>query len=287
MMNRRHLCQSSKAFTLIELLVVVAIIAVLMAILLPSMNLARDAARRAACLSNLRQAGIAARMYAQENNEVQASWGSGDINDSPAATFTMAREFWPVTLAPYFGVTNYAYGATNYPKNVIKSLVCPAAPVIDGTTSSVNMKTYPYTYSITSFTSAPPYGGGSAASPRNYIYLKTGMVPNASTFVMFGESMVFKGSAEQNSTGYPWSIPGMYPSAAGTKTVAFRHGKGGSEYRYILSNVYPEGVSNVVLFDGHAETWSYKTYFYNHLGADNYTGLNLGAYTMQAVPKLP
>lgn len=55
------------AFTLIELLVVVAIIAVLVAILLPALGEARNQARAAVCLSNLRQMSTAFRFYTQEN----------------------------------------------------------------------------------------------------------------------------------------------------------------------------------------------------------------------------
>ena len=53
-----------KAFTLVELLVVVSIIALLVAILLPSLRAARESARRAACLSNLRQLSMGALAYA-------------------------------------------------------------------------------------------------------------------------------------------------------------------------------------------------------------------------------
>ena len=56
-----------KAFTLIELLVVIAIIAVLIAILLPMLNRAREQARRVKCASNLRQIGVALRLYGSDH----------------------------------------------------------------------------------------------------------------------------------------------------------------------------------------------------------------------------
>ncbi len=82
-----------RGFTLIELLVVIAIIAILAALLLPTLASGHARARRAACLSNLRQVGIAVISYASDN--------SGNVPYGPkAGAFTSPMNLYPSTGAP-------------------------------------------------------------------------------------------------------------------------------------------------------------------------------------------
>jgi len=65
----RETSERNRAFTLIELLVVVAIIALLLSILLPSLQRARESAKQLLCLTNQRTMGQAAFLYAEDNEE--------------------------------------------------------------------------------------------------------------------------------------------------------------------------------------------------------------------------
>lgn len=86
-------------FTLIELLVVIAIIAILAAILFPVFAKAREKARQASCLNNLRQVGVSVLMYCEDYDGTYPQ-SYQDVSSGAGSTFQIPLT-WPNRLMPY------------------------------------------------------------------------------------------------------------------------------------------------------------------------------------------
>ncbi|HEX3355525.1 MAG TPA: prepilin-type N-terminal cleavage/methylation domain-containing protein [Tepidisphaeraceae bacterium] len=117
-----------KAFTLVELLIVIFIIAMMIAILLPALRHAREAANRATCLGNLRQIGQGIFIYVSENQQ----W-------MPPATNTVYNYGDPASTPPTMwgapnGTPNFLRTALGRRDGHVPIIVCPSvARQLDGT----------------------------------------------------------------------------------------------------------------------------------------------------------
>jgi prepilin-type N-terminal cleavage/methylation domain-containing protein/prepilin-type processing-associated H-X9-DG protein len=133
----------NRGFTLIELLVVIAIIAVLISLLLPAVQSAREAARRAQCVNNLKQIGLASHNYVSVNNvfpqgiQFQANPEQGQTCYTSGSWFVSMSQFFEQNQV--FNATNFLVSMYTAQNSTISGigmsmLWCPSDPIITGLT---------------------------------------------------------------------------------------------------------------------------------------------------------
>jgi len=252
--------KKTAGFTLIELLVVIAIIAILAAMLLPALSRARSKAQRAACLSNLKQWGLADNMYLDDNDQTfpyprfQDYAGTAD-QDNPVwlsiPTYHnqhQGDDVWFNALPSYVAnkpMYAWAYQPTYFYGS--KSIfTCPtaysqgiAAEDAVAATDKYDMipgvrPLFQYAMNSKSLANANISLGGPTK-------LRMSMVAHPSSFVLFSE--VRNRSAEQPF--YPMGDPNQFVLATPhcyTTRFSARHGQGGL----------------ITFSDGHAAYYKYK-----------------------------
>jgi prepilin-type N-terminal cleavage/methylation domain-containing protein/prepilin-type processing-associated H-X9-DG protein len=148
---------SPRGFTLVELLVVIGIIALLISILLPALNKARQSAARVKCLSNIKQIALAQFMYAQDNGGYYTSDARGGLELPQDYIFWQQPNTYWSSVGSYGGATYQPYSLTN-PRSLdngalVKYLgghfnaanwTCPS----DDPTVHTGSPPYPYSYTM-------------------------------------------------------------------------------------------------------------------------------------------
>jgi prepilin-type N-terminal cleavage/methylation domain-containing protein/prepilin-type processing-associated H-X9-DG protein len=221
--------RNKRGFTLIELLVVIAIIAILAAILFPVFAAARENARKAGCISNLKQLATATRMYVDDNgNKMMPGTTNGWENN----------HLWWLKVDPYL-------------KSLVKSpnddrlqgvYVCPSAPRLPPSLQNL-ARCYGYN---AYYLGGPPSSNTVLDPPGNQttFVVAEGQIESPATTVMYMEVWRYDAQAKaawKNGHGTAFAVP---PSQS---TVC--------KPDYVWPPGRHRGLTNVAFVDGHLQSF--------------------------------
>lgn len=224
------------AFTLIELLVVIAIVSILAAILFPVFTRARENARRASCMSNLKQIGLGFIMYAQDYDEhMPSAYLSSHVNGSfkyPNGN-SYPTQSWYAAIYPY-----------------IKSAQLFNCPSVDTAIlygGGYQMVNFPYSYNYRYPAGVTNPGISLGHNDRSGANI-------AGIDDTVGTIMVVEGSKAvvRFSTAYPATEQTLHDTGACSDTA-------GGHYYQNCARVRHLEMINTLFVDGHVKAMSWKT----------------------------
>ncbi|MGB0655590.1 MAG: DUF1559 domain-containing protein [Pirellulales bacterium] len=264
-----------RGFTLIELLVVIAIIGVLVGLLLPAVQQAREAARRMTCVNNLKQTGLAMHSYYDSNRQLPSGYISpGTSAADPSASETAKGYAWGFVLLPYMeqsslfdsiDQTGEAVGTSNEAKAAEANLGgyrCPTdtAPVsfsVNNGSGTVDLPTSNYVAVLGWNNVTTEAGQGNGVFFRNSDIQFRDIRDGLSTTICVGErkhihDFFDQGPYPANSTWYA-AVPGVLRDAGMTMMPMMKEGPGSLVLGHVgqsgmMSGKTPNHTNHIVHF---------------------------------------
>jgi prepilin-type N-terminal cleavage/methylation domain-containing protein len=244
---------SKRAFTLVELLVVIAIIALLMGILLPALNKARAYARAVKCMSNTRQWGTGAIMFANDNDG-SFPWEGNET--APMGENFQSDKWWANAIPRLLGQKTYRqlsedairdHGYVPLPPKSSSIFVCPDAKFPSGVTPSAisfydSVYNYDYQLFLCYVWNSELNNGPTASTLDDIKDVKLNNIKRSSEVVLMLEMRTTNDELDKKDYAYYLGRSLLGRHRSDWKRIARRHFEG----------------SHIIFCDGHTERIKYN-----------------------------